>query len=386
MIAQLDHNATTAPALQAVQAMLHTLQHAWANPSSTHGPGQEAKRVLVAARAQVAAFVGCMPSELVFGSGATEANHHAVLGALASRRAEGRTRWLLSAVEHPGLMALATRLEREGVAVQRLGVDRAGRLDLAQLRAALGPDVALVSLMGANNETGVLQPTAEAAALAQAAGAWLHVDATQLAGKAPLDFAASGWKLMTLSAHKLHGPKGCGALVVRRGLPLAPLIGGRQERQRRGGTENLPGIAGFGAACERAARTLEADVDRMARLRDRLERGLLQALPGVHVYGANAARLPNTSGLRFGDLPAEQVLNKLESEGVVASSGSACSAGGTEPSHVLLAMGETPLRAKAAVRFSLGRETSEAEIEHTLAAAARVLGPLLTSVPERTPA
>lgn len=386
MSVYLDHNATTVPALQAVQALLHALQQAWANPSSTHGPGQEAKRVLAAARAQVAAFVGCSPAELVFGSGATEANHHAVLGTLAARRAEGRTRWLLSAVEHPGLMALAARLAAEGVPVQRIGVDRAGRLDLAQLRAALGPDVALVSLMGANNETGVLQPTAEAAALAQAAGAWLHVDATQLAGKVPLAFGASGWQLMTLSAHKLHGPKGCGALVVRRGLPLAPLFGGRQERQRRGGTENLPAIAGFGAACERAARTLSSDVERMARLRDRLETGLALALPGVHAVGATAARLPNTSCLRFGDLPAEQVLHKMEAEGVIASSGAACSAGGTEPSHVLLAMGETPAQAKGGVRFSLGRDTTEADIEQALAAAVRALAPLLTHVSERTPA
>ncbi len=380
----LDHNATTAPAPAAVQAMLHALQDTWANPSSTHGPGQAARRLLAAARAQVAAFAGCMPADVVFGSGATEANHHAVLGTQAARRAEGRRRWVLSAVEHPGLMALATRLAAEGVPVDRIGVDRQGRLDLLQARALVGPDVALVSLMGANNETGVLQPTAEVAALARAAGAWLHVDATQLAGKAPLDFAGSGWQLMTLSAHKLHGPKGCGALVVQRGLPLAPLIGGRQERQRRGGTENLPAIAGFGAACEDTARTMQPDIERMARLRDRLERGLLQALPGVHVHGAAALRLPNTSCLRFGDLPAEQVLHKLEAEGVIASSGAACSAGGTEPSHVLLAMGESPARAKAALRFSLGRGTTESDIDQALAAAVRALGPLLQTAPERT--
>lgn len=383
----LDHNATTRPAPEAVQAALHALQQAWGNPSSTHAAGQDAKRELAAARAQVAAFLGCTPAELVFTSGATEANQHAVLGALAARAAEGRPRWVLSAVEHGGLLALAARLQADGAEVVRVGVDRHGRLDLAAAAAAIDRRTAVVSLMGANNETGVLQPVAEAAALAQAAGAWLHVDATQLAGKHPLHFAASGADLLSCSAHKLHGAKGSGALVVRKGLALMPLLAGRQERQRRGGTENGPGIAAFGAACERAAATLAADIARMAALRDRFEAALAAALPGLQVHGAAVPRIANTSSLRCGDVPAEALLAKLEREGVLASSGAACSAGGTAPSHVLLAMGLSPVQAKATLRFSLGRDTTADEIDFAAAALRRALLALTSApLPERTPA
>ena len=369
----LDHNATTRPVPEAVAAMVQALQQDWANPSSTHGPGQDARRLLAHARGRVAAFLGCTVAELVFTSGATEANHMAVLGAV---KASGRDRVLMSAVEHPGMQALAQRLRGEGVKVDFIPVDAQGRLSLAAARSLIAHDVALVSVMGANNETGVLMPVAEVAALARAAGAWMHVDATQLAGKAALDFAASGADLMSFSAHKLGGPKGVGALVVRKGIAIPPLLSGRQERVRRGGTENVPGIAGFAAACDRAAATLQADIERMRALRQRLEDGL-SALPGVHVYGREAERLCNTLCLRFGSLDAEQVLMKLERAGIVASSGAACSAGGTQPSHVLLAMGESELNAKAGVRLSLGPETTAAEIDATIAAATEHLLPLL---------
>lgn len=376
----LDHNATTPPAPAVLREMCDAMERTWANPSSTHEPGQAARRVLADARARVAAFLGCAGNELVFTSGATEANHTAVLGALKARAADGRRRWVLSAVEHPGLLALAARLEAEGVPVTRVPVDGHGRLDLAAARAAIGGaiagEIALVSLMAANNETGVCMPVPEVAALAQAAGAWLHVDATQLAGKGPLAFAGSGIDLLAVSAHKLQGPKGTGALVIRKGLVLPPLLPGRQERHRRGGTENVAGIAGFAAACEIAAATLADDVARVARLRDRLERALL-ALPGAHVYGRAVPRIANTCCLRFGELDAERVLNRLERAGVVASSGAACSAGGTQPSHVLLAMGETPAHAKAGVRFSLGRGTTDADIDQAIAAVQLALAPLL---------
>jgi cysteine desulfurase len=378
----LDHNATTAPRPEAVAEMLDVLRHAWANPSSTHAAGQAAKRVLVDARLRVARLLGCLPAELIFTSGATEANHSALRGALAARRTEGRQRLLLSAVEHPGLLQLAQQLQREGVSVDLMPVDAQGRLDLHAAQRLMGPDVALVACMAANNETGVLMPTAALAELAHAGGAWLHVDATQMAGRLPLDFARSGADLMSVSAHKIGGPKGTGALLVRRGLSLEPLMPGRQERQRRGGTENLPAIAGFAAACDHAVQTLQTSAARMANLRDRLEAGLLAALPGVHLYGQAAARLPNTSCLRVAELDAEQVLSRLERAGVQASSGAACSAGGTQPSHVLLAMGESPARAKAAVRFSLGADTTAAEIDFTLAAAVRCLSPLLQGLAE----
>ncbi len=375
----LDHNATTAPVPEAVAEMLDVLQLGWANPSSTHEPGQAARRLLADARARVAAYLGCQHGELIFTSGATEANHMAVLGALKAPGA--RRRVLLSAVEHPGLLALAQRLRSEGVAVDLIPVDGQGRIDLAAARTLMAADVALVSVMGANNETGVLMPVGEIAALAHAAGALMHVDATQLAGKWPLSFSASGVDLMSVSAHKLGGPKGVGALVVRKGLALPPLLSGRQERNRRGGTENLPGIVGFAAACERSAATLAADIAHMAALRRRLEQGLATALPALQVYGAQAERLCNTLSLRFGTLDAGLVLGKLERAGIVASSGAACSAGGTQPSHVLLAMGESPLQAKAGVRFSIGPATTAAQIDAAIEACARVIAPLLTDSP-----
>jgi len=376
----LDHNATTPPAPEVVREMLDTLERAWANPSSGHEPGQAARRLLADARLRVARFLGCQPAEIVFTSGATEANHMAVLGALAATRGSGRKRVVMSAVEHPGLLALAQRLAGEGMVVDLIPVDRHGRLDLARAAALIAPDVAVVSVMGANNETGVLMPVAELAALCRAAGCWLHVDATQLAGKAPLDFAASGIDLMSVSAHKLHGPKGVGALVVKKGVVVQALLAGRQERQRRGGTENLPGIAGFAAACERAAATLADDLDRMRALRDRLQ-AALAPLPGLAIYGAAVPRLPNTLCVRFGALPGDQVLTRLERAGVVASSGAACTAGGTQPSHVLLAMGEDAEAAKAGIRFSLGRDTTVADIDRAAQAVHRVLAPLLQDTP-----
>jgi len=377
----LDHNATTQAAPEVVAEMVAAMQRAWANPSSTHAPGQAAKRLLADARSRVANFLGAQASEVVFTSGATEANHMAVLGALAGSRGRLRRRLVLSSVEHPGLLALAQRLADEGVPVDRICVDAQGRLDMDHARTLIRDDVSLVSVMGANNETGVCLPVAALAELAHAHGAWMHVDATQLAGKVALSFAASGADMMSVSAHKLAGPKGVGALLVRKGLPLAPLLSGRQERHRRGGTENLPGITGFAAACELAGATLATDIERMRGLRERLEQGLLRCLPGTHLYGAQAERLPNTACLRFADLAAEPVLAWLERAGVVASSGAACSAGGTQPSHVLLAMGESAAQAKSGVRFSLGRDTTTADIDAALDAAQRALLPLLDPQP-----
>jgi cysteine desulfurase len=372
----LDHNATTEPGAEVIAAMLDGMCSLWANPSSTHAPGQAARRALVAARGKVAALLGCQATELVFTSGATEANHMAVLGAVALGRRQGRHRLVLSAVEHPGLLALAERLKGEGTPVDLIGVDDQGRLDLDQARRLIRGDVALVSVMGANNETGVLMPVSDLAELAHAAGALMHVDATQLLGKSRETFEASGADLWSVSAHKIHGPKGLGALVVRKGLALPALLSGRQERQRRGGTENLPAILGFAAAAETCLATLDGDLAHMAALSLRLEAGLIAAVPQVHRYGALAMRLPNTSCLRFGALDADQVLGRLERAGVLASSGAACSAGGTQPSHVLLAMGVAPLFAKAAVRFSIGRHTSAHDIDRAVDAARCVIAPL----------
>ncbi len=373
----LDHNATTRPAPEAVQEMMDVLERAWANPSSTHAPGQAARRILSDARTRVANALGCLGNEVVFTSGATESNHMAVLGALHLGRPQGRDRIVMSAVEHPGHLALGKRLQEQGIRVDLIPVNARGELDLMAARALMGSDVALLSVMAANNETGVIMPTAELAALAREHHVPFHSDATQGVGKGVGRFADSGADLWSVSAHKIHGPKGVGALLVRKGLNWPALHSGKQERNRRGGTENLPGIAGFAAAAERMVRSQPDDLRRMQVLRDRLEAGLRRLTADVHVYGEGAARLPNTLCVRFGVQDADRVLGKLERAGVIASSGAACSAGGTQPSHVLLALGATPLEAKGSVRFSLGRDTTPAEVDEALAVVARVILPLL---------
>ncbi|HDR8923807.1 cysteine desulfurase family protein [Burkholderia vietnamiensis] len=373
----LDHNATTAPAPAAIDAMLAVLTDVWANASSQHGAGQQAKRTLAAARATIAGALGCKARDVVFTSGATEANHLAVLGLGASATAPAvRRRLVFGATEHAAQLKLAHALAAQGRPVDFIAVRPDGVLDLDSAARVIGPDVALVSVMAANNETGVLMPIADVRALAQAAGALLHVDATQLVGKLPFDFAALGADAVSLSAHKLHGPKGIGALLVRDGVPLAAQFPGSQERHRRGGTENLPAIVGFAAALERLADAL-ADAARIAALRDAFEAGLRAALPGVHVYGASAPRLPGTSCLRVGRLDADTVLQRCEQIGVCASSGSACSSGGSEPSHVLSAMGVPRDEALGAVRFSLGAATTARDIDYLLAALPPLLKPLL---------
>ncbi|MDO8769587.1 MAG: cysteine desulfurase family protein [Burkholderiaceae bacterium] len=371
----LDHNATTPPAPAVVAAMLAVLSSLWANASSQHGPGQEAKRALSTARATVARVLGCKPTELIFTSGATEANHLAVRGLLAGF-ASGRGRIVFSRVEHAGHLRLARALTQAGFQVDLMPVRGDGTLDLAAAATLIDSDVALVSLMAANNETGALMPVAEVAALAHAAGALLHVDATQFIGKQPFNFSTCGADAVALSAHKLQGPKGVGALLLRQGVALAPQVLGSQERGRRGGTENLPGIVGLAAALELLG-DVSAEATRLAVLRDTLEAGLRQALPATHVWCQNVARLPGTSYLRFGQLSADVVLQRLERLGVAASSGAACSSGGSEPSHVLTAMGVPADEALAAVRLSLGRTSSFDDVAYLLKELPPLLAPLL---------
>ncbi len=376
----LDHNATTAPSSEAIAAMLPALTHTWANPSSQHGPGQDARRVLAAARGTCARVLGCKPAEVVFTSGATEANQLAVRGLLAAAPL-ARTRVLFSAVEHAGHLKLARALASAGLPVDLLPVRADGQLDLEAAARLIGPDVAVVSLMAANNETGLRMPVAEVAALAQAAGARLHVDATQWIGKLPFAFGDWGGDAVSFSAHKFHGPKGVGALLLRQGTPCAPQQLGSQERGRRGSTENLPGIAGMAAALDHLG-DLQAEGARIAALRDRLEAGLAQALPELHVWGRGLPRLPGVSYLRVGRLPADVVLQRLGRLEVAASSGAACSSGGSAPSHVLTAMGVPADEALAAVRLSLGRATLAQEIDHLVAGLPPLLAPLLREQPE----
>jgi len=323
----------------------------------------------------VAQVLGSKSAEVIFTSGATEANHLAVCGGLTAAPL-ARRRVVFSSVEHAGHLRLARALAHSGIEVDFIPVHGDGTLDLEAAEKLIRPDVALVSLMAANNETGVLMPVADVAALAHAAGALLHVDATQWIGKLPFHFASWGADAVSLSAHKFQGPKGVGALLLRQGVTLAPQVLGSQERGRRGGTENLPGIVGLATALSLLG-DVAAEAIRQARLRDALEQGLAQALPATHVWSREVPRLPGVSYLRFGALQAEVVLQRLGRLGVAASSGAACSSGGSEPSHVLTAMGVPADEALAAVRLSLGRTTTAEDVDFLLNALPPLLAPLL---------
>ncbi len=374
----LDNNATTAPSTGVVGAMALALGQAWGNASSSHPMGQQARQALAAARMQVANFVGCKPAEIVFTSGATEANHMALRGAAGFN---GRHRVVLSMAEHAGVQKLARHLAHDGrMDVDWIGLNPDGTLNIEQAQKLITPAVSVVSVMAANNETGVLMPIGELARLAHEQGALLHVDATQLLGKLPFNFAKSGADLVSLSAHKFHGPKGVGALIVRQGLNWPALFPGSQERGRRGGTENLPGILGMGAAAERLTMVPEAwlkHASALAHLRDQLESGLRECLPGTHVFGDTAARLPNTCLLRFGQVHADVVLQRLERMGVMASSGAACSSSGNEPSPVLMAMGVSKADALCAIRLSLSAQTTAAQIQTVLERLPLEMAPLM---------
>lgn len=370
----VDNNATTALAAECLQAMEHCLRHCYGNPSSMHRLGTLAKAVLNEARAQVALLLGATPAEIVFTSSATEANHMAILGGLALNPAKRHI--ITSAVEHPSTLMLCRHLETQGVAVTYLPVDGEGRLELAQIEEAMRSDTALVSLMWANNETGVLFPVKGAAEIAKRRGVIFHTDAVQAVGKIPIDLQADAADLLSLSGHKLHASKGVGALFVRKGLRLPPIFFGHQERGRRGGTENVASIVGFGIAAELARVRLDTHAAAIGALRERLEHGLLRALPFARVNGGGAPRLANTSNLRFGEIDAEIILDRLDKAGICASSGSACTAGGTEPSHVLLAMGQSREAALAAVRFSLSRYSTAVEVDRILEVLPGIVRPL----------
>lgn len=361
----LDNNATTRPDPTAVDAMRPYLTDWYGNPSSVHRFGQRARAAVDQARSQVAALLGCADSELVFTGGGTESINAAIRGIAALRST--RRVIVTTPVEHSATRELCKQMAREGWRIEEIPVDSLGRLDLDRLRTVVAsPDVALVSILWANNETGVIFPVELVAGLCRAAKVPLHVDATQAIGKLPVNFRNAGVDAASFASHKFHGPKGVGGLFVRRGLRLPPLIvGGPQENGRRGGTENVAGIVGMGAAAERAAEAL-ALMPRVAAMRDRLEREILQAIPDSHVNGDRDARLPNTSNLSFASLEAEAILLLLSEQGVCASAGAACSSGSLEPSHVLRAMGIEDRIAHGAVRFSLSRFTTDAEIDETL--------------------
>lgn len=372
----LDNNASTQPAPEVLAAMADCQQTHWANASAKHAAGQAASRLLEQSRAQVAQLLNVKPRQVVFTSGATEANVQ-VLQGLAPREPDAPPPlMLMSAIEHAAFLKAAQLREAQGLLrLQLLPVDAQGRLALDAAQALIRPGVQLVSVMAANNETGVLQPIAELATLCRDAGALLHVDATQMAGRLPFDFTASGADLASLSAHKLHGPKGIGALLLREQLAWPALLPGSQERGRRGGTANLPAIVGFGVAAQRAQRQLGEDAARQARLRDAFEAQLAVRLP-IRVFGAGAPRLPNTSCLRIGALHADAVLSRVERAGLIAASGAACSSGAQQSSHVLRAMNVPESEAQGALRFSLSRDTRAEDIAAALQILGEALAPL----------
>jgi cysteine desulfurase len=358
----LDANATTPLLPEVLEAMRPFLVGQFGNASSIHQEGQKARSAVEQARASVARWLGCRPSEIVFTSGGTESDNLAVFG---SARAGDHV--ICSSVEHHAVLRAVERLGERGVEVEFLPVDGQGVVSTEDVRRALRPNTRLISVMMANNETGVLQPVDEIGRIAREAGVRFHVDAVQAAGKVAIEVETIGCDLLSISGHKMHGPQGTGTLFVRRGTRLEPLsAGGAHERQRRAGTENVAGIVGLGKAAECAMEGLHSGAgERMRVLRDRLEMGLLEFASGVN--GGQAARVPNTSNLWFDSLDGEALVIGLDLKGLAVSSGAACSSGASEPSHVLEAMGLPVERARGSLRFSLHRQTSAEEIDRTIA-------------------
>ena len=363
----LDHNATTPVREEVVEAMTRALRERWGNPSSPHAEGSAARAELERARERVASLLGSAPREVLFTGSATEANNTALLGVLRARGgAPGQL--VSSTIEHPSVEAPLAALEAEGWRVTRVGVDADGRVDPGEMADAITDDTALVSLIWANNETGVIQPVEELAELVKARGAWLHVDATQQVGKLPIDLRRTPIDLLSLTAHKFNGPKGVGCLLVRAGLDFESLLkGGPQERRRRGGTENVSGVVGLAVACALAERELPRRGADYARLRDRLWDGIVAKVPHVRRNGRAEHTLPNTLSVEFEGTSGEVLLQALDLEGIAVSAGAACSSGSVEPSHVLVAMGRSPQQARATLRLSVGCGNDEAQIDRVLA-------------------
>jgi len=362
-----DYNATTPLTPEVIEAVARASRDTFGNASSVHHFGQQAKAALDDARSELATLIHGDPSEIVFTSGGTEADNMAIRGAAEAIEPTGRRHLIASAIEHEAVLNTLKALARRGWRTTLLPVDDSGIVSPDRLREALADDTALVSIMHANNEIGTIQPIAELAQLAHARGALLHTDAVQSVGKIPVDVRALGADLLSLSAHKFNGPKGAGALWIKRGTRLLPIVtGGKHERNRRAGTENVPAIVGLGVATRLAGGKLGAEAARVAALRDRLEEGILRGVPGTAVNGARGSRVPNTSNISFDRVEAESLLIALDLEGIAVSTGSACSSGTLEPSHVLRAMGLSTHRTQNSLRFSLGLFSTEAEVDRVV--------------------
>jgi len=358
----LDNNATTRVAPEVIEAMLPFLQDQWGNASSAYTFGKGVATEIEKAREKTAALIHADPREIVFTSCGTESNNAAIHSALMTQ--PGKRHVITTAVEHSANIKFGQYLQKQGYEVTFLPVESDGSLDLHLLDLSIRPDTAVVSVMWANNETGVLFPIEEVAAICRSKGVLFHTDAVQTPGKLKIDVKGTGVDFLSLSGHKLHAPKGIGLLYVKRHVRFVPyIIGGGQEKGRRGGTENVPYIVGFGRAAELATATLHDENTRVRALRDRLESGILQKIPNTMRTGAKEPRLPNTSNIAFDNVEAEAILMMLDRLGICASSGSACTTGSLDPSHVLIAMGISPARARGCVRFSLGIYNTDADVD-----------------------
>jgi cysteine desulfurase len=379
--AYFDHNATTPPDPAVIEAVARALAEDFGNASSVHHFGQRAKALLDEARSAVAELIGAEPAEIVFTSGGTESDNFALRGAAEALESTGKRHIVTSSIEHEAVLNTVKALVKRGWTSTLLPVDATGISAPGALAAALTRQTAIVSVMHANNEIGTIQPIADLAAIAHEHGALMHSDAVQSVGKIPVDVRALGVDLLTLSAHKFNGPKGAGALWIRRGTRLvSTMTGGKHERNRRGGTENVPGIAGMGVAARLAKGKLSAEATRIAALRDRLEAGILQRVSGTVVNGAREPRVPNTTNISFDGVEAESLLIALDLEGFAVSTGSACSSGTLEPSHVLRAMNLPSHRTQNSIRFSLGAGNTEAQVDALVAKLPTVVGKLRTLV------
>ena len=378
----LDHNATTPLAPEVLEAMLPYFSERFGNASSIHSVGQRARHAIEAARESVAALIGAKPAEIVFTSGGTEADNLAILGTIAAARSakervavaagsanENRRHIITSAIEHHAVLNTCEQLQRDGLEVTYIPVGRDGILDPEDIRRAIRPETILISIMHANNEVGTIQPIEAIGEIAREAGVMFHTDAVQSAGKVPLDVNRLGVNLLSLSAHKIYGPKGTGALYVKSGTKLHPIFfGGHHERDKRPGTENVAGIVGLGRAAESAKTLLTESAERIGAMRDRFEQTILETVPQSRVNGNREHRVANTTNITFAGAEGESLVIALDLRGVACSTGAACSSGAIEPSHVLTAIGLTPEEGRSSVRFSLGRNSIEAEIDFALRA------------------
>jgi len=362
----LDHSATTPVRTEVATAVMEYMTGKYGNPSSVHSFGREAKAALEKARGQVAALINAQPEEIIFTSGGTESDNLAIIGVARANAIRGK-HIITSAIEHHAVLDTCKALEKEGFRVTYLPVDAYGQISLADLEAAITDDTILISIMHVNNEVGTIQPIAEIGRIARERGVLFHTDAVQSLGKIPVDVKAQNIDLLSGSGHKIYGPKGTGFLYMRKGVRLKNLVhGGGQERKKRSGTENLPGIVGLGVAAELAAAEMETEMKRLAALRDRLIKGLQEKIPHVRLNGHPTERIATNANLSFEYVEGESLLLSLDLKGIAASSGSACTSGSLEPSHVLTAMGLCHELAHGSVRFTLGKDNTEEDIDYVL--------------------